>query len=343
RRPAPFKPASGSGSWRNLEDFIRARRPALAYAEAQGFESPGAEDFDRLGRMVASDMANVGHKAVLVDHFGDLVALLEQPRATGRRLFGVAAWLAATPEDTFWHRRIAKRLEGGDLALPDGPPASDSGELRAFVREVCDLGLVELLDRFALRVKAGFALPEARAGLVLAAAEKLLDARRDLEGKTSWCLVYLATLVRTGAMEATRWAQAAALVNLFPTDEAETRVAPRVPQRGEGDLLREAVLDAEAPEAMGYAQALVRAGRGEEALRALAAAVASNDPAFNHAHQAMATAAVADLLPALPPFAQEAVLVALSKSLANSQGSGDLGRQADRALDWTSSSPERQR
>ena len=34
----------------------------------------------------------------------------------------------------------------------------------------------------------------------------------------------------------------------------------------------------------------------------------------------------------LPPFVQKALLVALAKSLANSQGSGELGCLADHAL-----------
>jgi hypothetical protein len=92
------------------------------------------------------------------------------------------------------------------------------------------------------------------------------------------------------------------------------------------------VLDLEAPLAMGHAQELVRAGEAEAALGALAEAATLNDPTFNHAHQLLAVAAAADLLPHLPSAAQEAMLVALAKCLANSQGSGDLGRQADRAL-----------
>ena len=67
-------------------------------------------------------------------------------------------------------------------------------------------------------------------------------------------------------------------------------------------------------------------------LKVLAEASTRNDPGFNHAHQVLAVAAAADLLPSLPPFAQEAMLVALAKSLANSQGSGDLGRMAAKPL-----------
>ena len=70
--------AQGSGQWRNLESFLQSRRPGLAYAEAQGFECPGPEDFQRLGRLTELDMANVGHKAVACDHLGDLQELLER-------------------------------------------------------------------------------------------------------------------------------------------------------------------------------------------------------------------------------------------------------------------------
>ena len=83
---------------------------------------------------------------------------------------------------------------------------------------------------------------------------------------------------------------------------------------------------------MGQAQGLIQGGKSESVLATLAEAATRNDPTFNHAHQLIAVAAAADLLPHLPPAANEALLVALAKSLANSQGSGDLGRLAERAL-----------
>ena len=67
-------------------------------------------------------------------------------------------------------------------------------------------------------------------------------------------------------------------------------------------------------------------------LRVLAEAAAANDPVFNHSQQILAVAAAADLLEHLPDHAREAVLEALAKSLANAQGSSDLGRLADAAL-----------
>lgn len=336
RRPAPAHAqalaAKGSGHWRNLEAFIQSRRPGLAFAEAQGFESPGAGDFRRLGLLTATDMANVGHKAVVCDHFADLHDQLDQPRATGRRLFGLAAWVAATPEDTFWARRAAKRLADADVSVPWTPPALEAVAWEVQVRELCDLGLVGLLDAFTARLKAGQGAGDTLAALVLAASEKQLDARRDLEGKTAWTYVYLATLARTRPADPRIWGQAAALVNLFPTDEPEDRVQPQAVSGQDAHALAEAVLDMEPALAMGHAGGLVRGGHGEAALRALAEAATRNDPTFNHAHQTLAVAAAADLLPHLPPSAQEAMLMALAKSLANSQGSGDLGNAAERAL-----------
>ena len=322
----------GSGSWRNLEGFIQSRRPGLAYAEAQGFELPGLEDFQRLGQLTELDMANVGHKAVLAGDLGDLQERLGQPKATGRRLFGLAAWLAATPEDTFWARRAAKRLVGTDVVVPWTEATLVENELQAQVRDLCDLGLVGLLDRFAEGLKAGQGAGDTLAALVLAASEKQLDARRDLEGKTAWTFAYLASLARTRPTDPRIWCQAAALVNLFPTDEPEDRVTPSAVLEANTEALLDAVLDLEPALAMGHAQGLARAGQGEGVLATLAEAATRNDPTFNHAHQIIAVAAAADLLPHLPTFAQEALLEALAKNLANSQGSADLGRLAARAL-----------
>lgn len=324
--------AAGTGSWRNLEAFIRARRPGLAYAEAQGFGRPEAADFQRLGELVATDMANVGHKAVLATDLADLHELLERPKATGRRLLGLAAWVAATPEDTFWARRAARRLAAAAVAVPWDPPGLDQEPLAGQARDICDLGLVALLDRLTLLLREGQGAGDVLAALVLAASEKLLDARRDLEGKTAWTLVYLASLARSRPTDPRVWCQAAALVNLFPTDEAEDRIRAVAVASPSEERLLDAVLDSEPALAMGQAQGLLRAGRGETLLATLAEAATRNDPTFNHAHQLLALAAAAELLPHLPGHAREALLLALAKSLANSQGSGDLGRLADRAL-----------
>jgi len=323
----------GSGHWGNLRMAIRSGRASIAYGEASGTEDPGPEDFRRLGDLVLHDMANVGHKAVLAHHFEELFLALESPKATGRRLLGLTAWIAASPADTFWHQRASRRLGDEAVRVPFGSASLDEAQHRLGAREICDLGLVELLDRLAARLKAGERGGDLLAMLVLAASEKQLDARRDLEGKTSWNFVYLATqaMRQAGAGQPTPWAQSAALVNLFPTDEEEGRVTAVAPKSADATLL-DAILDAEPAQAMHLAQAAFHRSGADSVLRDLASAAAQNDPAFNHAHQLLAVAAAADLVPLLPPHARLPLLIAMAKSLANSQGSGDLGRLAERAL-----------
>jgi hypothetical protein len=325
----------GSGSWDNLTMALETRRPSIAWGEAAAVEAVAYEQFLRLERAVEKDMANVGHKAVMARHLGDLFRLLEEPRAGGRMLLGLCAWLSASePFDTFWHDRAARRLEG---AAP--PPAREAtatpAELEAGVREICDSGLVELLDRFSARIRAGEGTGDLLAQLVLAASEKQLDARRDLEGKTSWNFVYLARLARAEAPSPEAWAQAAALVNLFPTDEAEDRPRPAAPRSPAGEpaaAMLDAILDAEPLQAMFHAQVLLDSGEEEAVLRILAEAATVNDPGFNHSHQLLAVAAAADLAPLLGPGPRRAMALALAKSLANSQGSSDAGRLAEEGL-----------
>ncbi len=331
---------TGSGSWDNLAMALDTHRPAIAWGEALGVEEVQRADFLRLEDRVERDMANVGHKGVLARNLAELWEDLERPKATGRILLGVAAYLCASePSDTFWHQRAARRLEGAAPVI-HGPVAAGLDVLTAGAREVCDSGLVDLLDTFSLRVKSGAPSGDLLAQLVMAATEKQLDARRDLEGKTAWNFVYLAHLAKrsaeAGSLAPATWVQGAALVNLFPTDEEEDRprpVAPRVPVPDPRQGLLDAILDAEPLHAMFHARALL-AGDGEDALlRVLADAAASNDPAFNHSHQILAVAAAADLAPHLPGTVRADLLTALAKSLANSQGSTDLGRLAERALD----------
>jgi hypothetical protein len=288
-----------------------------------------------LERAAEADMANVGHKPALARLLGDLALALGGDPEAGRTLLALAAWQCASePVDTFWHERAARRLGGVD-PVAHREAAEDPAVHRDPQREICDCGLVELLDRFSGRVRAGAGSGDLLAALALAAAEKQLDARRDLEGKTAWNFVVLSVLARRvaedgqGAPE--RFAQAAALVNLFPTGEEEERVRPAAP-RDPSTALGDAILDGEPAPAMGLALDLA-AREGEAAvLRALAEAASDNDPGFNHSHQVLAVAAAADLLPHLPGHARTAVLAALAKSLANGQGSSDLGRQAEAAL-----------
>ena len=327
---------AGSGNWANIRAAVETRRPSLAWGECQGLAEPSREDFAQVLESAARDMACVGHKPVSAWALGELWGLLDAPPGLGRLLLGQAAWLAATePVDVFWHQRASARLEGAG-PIPRGP-AQDEGSLGQALREVCDLGLVELLDRWCARLRLAPPSGELLSILALAAAEKQLDARGDLEGKTSWNWVFLAALAEglAGEGDPRPYAQAAALVNFFPTDEAEDRVRPKAPRGGASDpalALEDAILDGEPPEAMFLAGRL-REARGDEAvLGVLAEAASRNDPAFNYSHQALAVAAAGALLPHLTEAAKGATLEALAKSLANSQGSSDLGRLADRAL-----------
>lgn len=322
----------GSGSWANIDAALATRRPSLAYGEALGIEEPTTKDFRRLLGMGAADMACTGLKGTAPWFLGDLWERLDRPKATGRRLLAIGAWLVASePADRFWNQRAAVRLKDDPPSIDDGP-ARFPGDHPEAAREICDLGLVALLDAFCGRMKSGWTAGDLLSALTLAAAEKLLDARRDLEGKTSGTLVYLAALAHGLAplQRPEPYAQAAALVNLFPTDDAADRVRSRPP--GQPTRLLDAILDAEPREAMHLA-AQLGAAQGEEAvLRALAEAASWNDPAFNHSSQVLAVAGAAELLPRLTEAARSTLRVALAKSLANSQGSGDLGRRAEQAL-----------
>ena len=325
RRLRPWDVSKGSGHWPNVEMAIARHLPTLAYGELQGVEPPEEADFRRVGAAIAQDMANMGHKAVMAHWMRELFVALDRPKATGRRLLGLSAWLAASePEDRFWAKRAAVRI-GDGFTVPEAGAALPEEA----VREICDLGLVEMLNTFTARMKAGASRAALLDALVRAASEKQLDARRDLEGKTSWMFVYLATLAGDLGADGRAWCQAAALVNLFPTDETEGRIRP-VPASGPATeaALADAILDAEPAKAMGLAEAL----DADAALRGLAEAASQNDPAFNHSHHLLAVAAAADLAPRLPRETQAVMLAAIAKSLANSQGSSDLGRKADKAI-----------
>jgi len=330
---------SGSGSWANLQMALDHHRPAIAWGEARAVALVQWEQFRLLERAAEADMANVGHKSVLARLLGELYLALGQPAEAGRVMLALAAWQCASePFDRFWHERAARRLEGSP-GVAHRPAAETPEAHQVQVREICDTGLVDLLDRFSARVRAGGGSGDLLAVLALAAAEKQLDARRDLEGKTSWNFVVLATLAKrvaeAGSCPPESWVQAAALVNLFPTGEDEDRPGPAPLRTAPPDpaaALLDAVLDGEPNAAMGLAQALLERDGADTALAVLAEAASVNDPAFNHSHQILAVAAVADLLPHLPDHARAVVLQAAAKALANGQGSSDLGRLADAAL-----------
>ncbi len=330
---------AGSGHRGNLAMALDTLRPGIAWGEALGIPAPDLGDFLAIEARLEADMANVGHKGIMARHLGELHVALGRPKTGGPLLLALAAWLGASePRDTFWNQRAGRRLEGVP-PVPRTPAVLGLEDWTPAAREICDCGLVELLDRFCGRIKAGTGRGDLLAALVLAAAEKQLDARRDLEGKTSWNLVPLARRAGPGGGAGYgppgAGAPAAALVNLFPTDEPEDRPRSKAPRRPIDDPaagLLDAILDAEPLEAMHYAERLLDAGAGAEALAVLAEAATTNDPAFNHSHPLLAVAAAADLAPQVPEPVVRAMLVALAKALANSQGSTDLGAQAERAL-----------
>lgn len=321
--------SKGSGHWPQVELALRKRLPSLAWGEVQGIDAPESLAFQRIAEAVRSDMAGLGQRLIWADQLGDLFLRLDAPKATGRRLLGLAAWFGATePVDVFWSQRAAKRLGQGAAGPRPGPPVLGVGERSARVEELCEAGLVALLDAVCTWIRQGISRDDLLAILVQAAAERLLDARRDLEGKTGWPLIYLSSLARRLELHPEPWAQAAALVNFFPGEDAEARIQAQPVASASDAGLREAILDSEPERALGQARALPPA----RSLPVLAEVVALNDPAFNQGLQALSLAAAAELLPLLPGDVQVLLLGALAKSYANSQGSGDLGDRAEREL-----------
>lgn len=320
--------SKGSGQWGQVALAYEKALPSLAWGELQGLEGPEAAHFQALTELGRGDMASMGMKAVWAHQLGDLFERLEAPKATGRRLLGLAAWLGASaPQDRYWEQRIRKRLGDEPIQVSQGARPSPSEQAER-VRELCGAGFVGTLNAACGWLRQGLGREAFLDLLVGAAAERLRDARRDLEGKTAGSLAYLAALAGHLGEFPEPWAQAAALVNFFPEEDPEARLQPVHPSSVSAELLREAILDAEPDRALGLALALP----SESSLPALAEAVALNDPAFNQGFQAIGLAAAVDLLPHLPEARRVELLAALAKSLANSQGSGDLGDRAERAL-----------
>lgn len=322
--------SKGSGHWPHVLLAQERHQPALAWGEIQGLARPESRHFQDVLAFVRHDMANLGHKAVFVHFLEGLYKALGGPENSGRNLLGVAAWEAAAgPVDHFWVQRIRKRLPEG-LRVPLQPAHREVGFHQAAAQTVCEAGFVQLLDAMGAWMREGLGSGDLLAMLGLAAAEKMRDARRDLEGRTSWTLSYLATVAEALPELPEAWAQAAALINFFPSDEPEDRLQPAAvgPSADAALDLREAILDGEAALAMGWAQQV----DGSKALREMAQTVTENDPGATYSAQVLAVAATARLLPLMPEATHASLRVALAKSLANSQGSGDLGRRAAQAL-----------
>jgi len=320
--------SSGSGSWENLRLAFDRFEPSLAWGEAMGFEAPQRSDFHRLAVWAGPDMASVGHKSVMAHRLGDLAGMIGGVE-TARILLAISAWLGASqPVDLFWQARIQKRLGEHPASLPEGAGALGESSL---ARGICEWGLVELLDGMALAVRNGISRGEFLVNLAQAAISKQLDARRELEGKTSWNFVYLASVAEVAPADALAWCRAAALVNLFPSGEEEQCLQPRAPKAGAS--LLELILDGEVREAMFLAEACYQTQSVEALLKALAEAVMEDDPHGHYGYPLLALASAADWLPALPGERQKTMLIALAKLLANARGSCDLANRASAALE----------
>ncbi len=284
--------------------------------------APAEADFEAVLRLCAPDMVNVGHKGVVACQLQDL------ERALGGGLpvlLDLTAWLAeAEPRDRSWHARVVRRLEAGEGPAPGGDLA----------RAVCDGSHLEALDAVCGCLRAGEGPERLRDALARAATARMVDARPELEGRTAWLLVYLAAADRMAVAVPAVWAQAAALINFFPSEEPEDRMVPRAPapSADPAQALLDALLDGEAEAAMA-AVPLLEAARGwEAALAVLAEAASTADPQPGHGAQLLAVAAAADLAPGLAAETRSSLLAAVAKSLARSPYGSGLGRAVDRLL-----------
>jgi hypothetical protein len=329
------KPIMGSGSFENIKLGIQKQLPEIAFGEVMGINIPTDDDFNSLASLVKKDMSNMGHKLVFVHHMKYLYIQLGRPKATGRWLLAICAWIAASAPDTFWNDRAQKRLDQFlPLSVGDSSLSSieDIPRLRKAVNE---FGLVQMLNEWTLAAAKGLPSDEMAKVLLLSSSDKLLDARRDLEGKTSWLFTYLESLWFSddAKLDLAVWSQAAALVNLFPSEEDSLRMTPEIPCDGPKLKLSDAILDVEPQKAFSIAHSLLdTANLSDGVVREVALAVSWGDPIYNYSHHSLALASLLHLRPYIDPQAWNYAMCSLCKSLANSQGSSDLSRQLDRLL-----------
>lgn len=326
----------GSGHWGNLRLAFDRCESSLAWGEALGCPSPEASDFERIAEWSSADMAYLGHKPVMARRMAALYGQLGGACDAGRVLLAVCAWFGASqPVDSYWQKRIRKRLEGSSqVHLEQGRLLDDSG-IEILVGCVCDAGLVALLDTLTRRSLDGVGQDDLELVLVRAACRKMMAARREMEGATAATLLHIAGL--SGASYGSQpepWIQAAALVNLFPSEDSPSLCprAPRQPASLPDALLLETILDGEGAEAMFEAECLFQRSGAESVLRALADAAAESDPATNQAHHTLAVASAAEMLFRLPDWDQVVLLQVLAKSLAQTQVASDVGRRVDAAM-----------
>lgn len=290
--------------------FHRALGLQLAMAAREGRAAmPVSLEFQPLPDLWP-DMATLGYKPVFAQHFQDLDRLLGVDH---RPLLAHLAALV-TP-DTFWYRLATRRLEAPESPVPES----------GLVETILECGVVKTMQRAVAHLRKGREPSSLLAPLVEAASCRLLDAERELEGKTMWLLVYLSALARAQPVDPRPWLQAAALVNFFPGEGGARGARPKPPVVS--TTLLDAILDGDVGRSC-----LLGEDEGESALAAMAESASRNDPTFNHGRQVMAVAAIMDLAAHVPPDLLARLTGALAKSLANSQGSCDQALLLDRLL-----------
>ena len=321
----------GSGHWGNLRLAFDCCESSLAWGEALGCTSPQARDFEQLAEWMSADMAYLGHKPVMARRMKELHGQLGGSSDVGRTLLAICAWLGASqPMDSYWQKRIQKRLGDSALLALEQGRLLDEPAVDTLVACVCDSGLVALLDALTGRVRNGVGQGDLELVLVRAACRKMLDARREMEGKTAWTLLHIAAL--PGASHGSRpepWIQATALVNLFPSEDSPC-LGPRMPRQPTS--LRDAILDGEGAEAMFETERLFERSGAESVLRVLADAAAEGDPATNQAHNTLVVASAAEMLFRLSGRDQVVLWQVLAKSLAQTQVACEMGGRVEAAL-----------
>lgn len=227
----PLMPHGLLGLWSILKvrpimveaDFQRALHQQMEALSLEGvLENPinfpkPMRTFDALMDEVAPDMANVGHKAVMLRCLNELHALFQPDHDLFLEL---ATWIAQTqPVDTYWHKRASRRLASWRDTVPDLPPALPPSEWKAAAQEICELDMLPMMNAFTARMKTGATRGDLLSALTLAACVKQVCSGAGLAAKASWNFAYLAAL--TGRLGNSREAfvQAAAMINFFPSPE----------------------------------------------------------------------------------------------------------------------------
>ncbi len=335
RALSPRKPIMGSGSLQNIKMGIQKQLPEVAFGEVMGISIPTEKDFDVLVNFVKKDMANMGHKLVFIHHMKYLFIELGKPKATGRWLLAICAWLAACSPDNFWNERAQKRLDE-QISIQKTTTWRTSPLNEDHLRKaVNELGLVQMLNEWTSTTLKDPSFKVMLKILLLSSSDKLLDARRDLESKTSWLFTYLESIwfCDDTKSDLSIWSQGAALINLFPSEESSLRIGSQPLDHKLAIKLSDTILDVEPQLAFTVANTLFSDNDYvDDAIRDIAYAVSWGDPIYNYSHHSLALASLIHLRTESDPAVWNYAMCSLCKSLANSQGSSDLSRQLDRLL-----------